>query len=299
MKVGESMKTFAGVYVAVVTPFENGKIAEKTFADYVEKLIGTGIAGIIVCGSTGESSMLSMEEHSYLFKLSMDIVKKRVQVIANSGANCTLEAIHLTQAAEKAGMDGALLVVPYYVKPTQEGLYLHFKEIHDATQNIPLILYNVPSRTVVDIKADTVIRLSKLERYLGIKEASSDIEKVSIMVNGTKPEFSVLSGNDPTFLPLLAVGGCGVISVIGNVMPKELVALYDSFKKGDIAKAIQINAGMLPMLEAMSYETNPIPVKYALYKMGYIRNELRLPLTPLTESNQKKMDQVLKQSGLI
>lgn len=293
------MKTFTGVYVAVVTPFENGKIAENTYVDYVEKLIGTGISGIIVCGSTGESSMLNVEEQIHLFKLSVEIVNKRIQVIANSGANCTLEAVHLTQAAEKAGMDGSLLVVPYYVKPTQEGLYLHFKEIHDATQNIPLIIYNVPGRTVVDIKADTVIRLSELERYLGIKEASSDIEKVSVMVKGTKANFSVLSGNDPTFLPLLSVGGCGVISVIGNVMPKELVSLYESFQKGDLAAAIKINAGMLPLLQALSYEANPIPVKYALYKMGYIRNELRLPLTPLSESYQKKMDQVLKELALI
>jgi len=290
---------FEGVYVAVVTPFENGKIAEKVYEAYLERLIKSGIAGIIVCGSTGESSMLSMEEHINLFRLSKEIVGNRIQVIANSGANSTHEAIYLTQEAEKIGVDAALLVVPYYVKPTQEGLYLHYKAIHDETKNIPLIIYNVPSRTVVDIKVETVVRLSKLERYVGIKEASSDMEKISIMVSQTKPDFSVLSGNDATFLPLLTVGGHGVISVIGNIMPKELVELYDSVKKGDLAKALEINTKMLPLFQALSFEANPIPVKYALYKMGEISNELRLPLTPLSEPYQKKMDQVLKDLSLI
>lgn len=290
---------FKGVYVAVVTPFKNGKIDEKTYEAYLEGLINTGISGIVVCGSTGESSMLSMEEHIYLFKLSKEIVKNRIQVIANSGANSTHEAIYLTQEAEKVGVDAALSVVPYYVKPTQEGLYLHFKAIHDETKNIPLIIYNVPGRTVVDIKVETVARLSQLERYIGIKEASSDMEKVSLLVSQTKPDFSVLSGNDSTFLPLLSVGGHGVISVIGNIMPKEFVELYDSATKGDLAKAIDINTKMLPLYQALSFEANPIPVKYALYKMGQVSDELKLPLTILSEPYQKKMDQVLKDLSLI
>ncbi|TYQ17922.1 UNVERIFIED_CONTAM: 4-hydroxy-tetrahydrodipicolinate synthase [Acetivibrio alkalicellulosi] len=290
---------FKGVYVAVVTPFENGRIAEKVYETYLEGLINSGIAGIIVCGSTGESSMLSMEEHINLFKLSKEIVKDRIQVIANSGANSTHEAIYLTQEAEKLGVDAALSVVPYYVKPTQEGLYLHFKAIHDETKNIPLIIYNVPSRTVVDLKVETIVRLSKLERYIGIKEASSDMEKVSLMVSQTKPDFSVLSGNDSTFLPLLTVGGHGVISVIGNIMPNELVELYESVEKGDLTKAIDINTKMLPLFQALSFESNPIPVKYALYKMGKISNELKLPLTLLSKPYQEKMDQVLKDLSLI
>ncbi len=288
-----------GVYVAVVTPFKNGQIDEKAYEAYLEGLINTGISGIVVCGSTGESSMLSMEEHIYLFKLSKEIVKNRIQVIANSGANSTHEAIYLTQEAEKVGVDAALSVVPYYVKPTQEGLYLHFKAIHDETKNIPLIIYNVPGRTVVDIKVETVVRLSKLERYIGIKEASSDMEKVSLLVSQTKPDFSVLSGNDSTFLPLLSVGGHGVISVIGNIMPKEFVELYDSAIRGDLAKAIDINTKMLPLYQALSFEANPIPVKYALYKMGQVSDELKLPLTILSEPYQKKMDQVLKDLSLI
>ncbi|HCC34671.1 MAG TPA: 4-hydroxy-tetrahydrodipicolinate synthase [Ruminococcaceae bacterium] len=288
-----------GVYVATVTPFENGKIDEKAYAEYLENLIRSGIAGIVVCGSTGESSMLTMEEHTYLFQLSMDIVNKRIQVIANSGANSTHEAIYLTRKAEKIGVDASLSVVPYYVKPTQEGLYLHYKAIHDETENIPLIIYNVPSRTVVDIHAETVIRLSALDRYIGIKEASSDIEKVSVIVAGVKPAFSVVSGNDSTFLPLLSVGGKGVISVIGNIMPKELVALYNSVRKDDLQTAIALNAKMLPLYQALSFEANPIPVKYALYKMGQISKELKLPLTPLNESNAMKMDQILKDLSLV
>ncbi len=288
-----------GVYVAVVTPFENGKIAEKIYEEYIENLISSGIAGIVVCGSTGESSMLTMEEHIHLFKLSKEIVNKRIQVIANSGANSTHEAIYLTKEAEKIGVDASLSVVPYYVKPTQEGLFLHFKAIHDETKNIPLIIYNVPGRTVVDISVDTVVRLSALERYIGIKEASSDMEKVSVMVSQTKPNFSVLSGNDSTFLPLLSVGGKGVISVIGNIMPKELVDLYDSVEKGDLKTAIDLNTKMLPLYQALSLESNPIPVNYALYKMGQIPDELKLPLTTLSEPNQKKMEQVLKDLLLI
>lgn len=288
-----------GIYVAVVTPFENGKIAEKAYETYLEGLIESGIAGIVVCGSTGESSMLSMEEHINLFRLSKEIVKGRIQVIANSGANSTQEAIYLTQEAEKMGVDAALSVVPYYVKPTQEGMYLHFKAIHDETKNIPLIIYNVPSRTVVDMKVETVVRLSKLERYIGIKEASSDMEKVSKLAAQTEPGFSILSGNDSTFLPLLTVGGHGVISVIGNIMPKELIELYDSVKRDDLTKAIELHTKMQPLFEALSFEANPIPVKYALHKMGQISNEIKLPLTPLSEPYQKKMDQVLKDLAII
>lgn len=288
-----------GVYVAVATPFENGKIAEKVYEKYLEELIDTGITGIIVCGSTGESSMLDMEEHAYLFKLSKKIIDGRIQIIANAGSNSTSEAIFLAQEAENLGIDAALTVVPYYVKPTQEGLFLHFKAIHDATKNIPLIIYNVPGRTVVDISVDTVVRLSRLERYIGIKEASADMEKVSMMVAKTEPGFSILSGNDSTFLPLLSVGGCGVISVIGNVMPRELVNLYNSVKNNKLQEAIDINKKMLPLIEALSLEANPIPVKYALYKMGLMNNELKLPLTPLSELNQKKMDQILQELSLI
>ncbi|WP_010250947.1 4-hydroxy-tetrahydrodipicolinate synthase [Acetivibrio cellulolyticus] len=288
-----------GVYVAVVTPFENGKIAEKTYEEYLEKLIQSGIAGIVVCGSTGESSMITMEEHTSLFRLSKEIVNNRIQVIANAGANSTDEAVYLTKEAEKTGVDAVLSVVPYYVKPTQEGIFLHYKAIHDETDNIPLIIYNVPGRTAVDIKVETVVRLSSLERYIGIKESSSDMEKVSNLVAQTKPNFSVLSGNDGTFLPLLAVGGHGIISVIGNIMPKELVALYNSVKKGDLNTAIEINTKMLPLFQALSFEANPIPVKYALYKMGQVSSELKLPLTMLSETYQKKMDQVLKDLSLI
>jgi len=240
-----------------------------------------------------------MDEHVYLFETSMRIAGGRIQVIANAGSNSTDEAIFLTQKAEGLGVDCVLSVVPYYVKPTQEGLYQHFKAIHESTKAIPIIIYNVPSRTGADISVDTIVRLSQLERVVGLKEASPDIEKLSNTVAQTKRGFSVLSGNDPTFLPLLALGGHGVISVIGNIMPLELVDMYNCVMKGDWIRAIEINKKMLALYEALSLEANPIPIKYALYRMGHMRNELRLPLTPLGEANQRKMDAILKTLCLI
>ncbi|SFR57501.1 4-hydroxy-tetrahydrodipicolinate synthase [Anaeromicropila populeti] len=288
-----------GIYIAVATPFNNGKIDLDGYKKYVESLIDSGIAGVVVCGSTGESSMLSMEEHVELLKFTKEFVNNRIQVIANCGANSTSEAIYLTQEAEKLEVDAVLSVVPYYVKPTQAGLYQHFKSIYDATEKVPIIIYNVPGRTITDISVDTVAELAKLDRMIGIKEASSDMEKVAEMVARTPEDFSVLSGNDATFLPLLAVGGKGVISVIGNIMPKELVELYNEVMAGDLKKAIAINKRMIEMNKALSLEANPIPVKYALYKTGHMNNELRLPLTPMSEKNAATMDQVLQELKLI
>lgn len=293
-----SMK-LEGIYVAVATPFKNGKVDLDGYKKYVESLIESGISGIVVCGSTGESSMLSMEEHVELINFTKSFVNNRIQVIANCGANSTSEAIYLTQEAEKLDVDAILSVVPYYVKPTQEGLFQHFKSIYDATEKVPIIIYNVPGRTITDMSVDTVVKLSQLDRIIGIKEASSDMEKVAEMIARVPEDFSVLSGNDATFLPLLSVGGKGVITVIGNIMPKELVALYNAVQNGDLKSAIKINQKMVQLNKALSLEANPIPVKYALYKTGQMNNELRLPLTPMSEKNAIIMDQVLQDLNLI
>lgn len=286
--------TFKGVYAAVATPFVNGEIDYNSYKSYVEWLIESGIDGMVVCGSTGESSMLSMEEHVEMINITNEFVNHRIKVIANCGANSTQEAVYLTQEAEKLGVDAVLSVVPYYVKPTQEGIYQHYRAIHEATNDIPLIIYNVPGRTVTDASVDTIVALSKLERIVGIKEASSDMEKVAEIVAKTSDDFCVLSGNDATFLPLLSVGGKGVISVIANVMPKEIVEMYKETVDGNFRRAMEINKKLIDLNKALSLESNPIPVKYALYKMGKMRNELRLPLTPMVYKNTVIMDKVLK-----
>lgn len=284
---------FSGIYAAVCTPFSNGEIDVKAYEDYIEWLISEDIDGIVVCGSTGESSMLSFEEHVRLINITKDIVKNRITLIANCGANSTKEAIYLTLEAQKLGVDAVLSVVPYYVRPTQEGIYEHFKAIHDSS-DIPLLIYNVPSRTAADISTDTIIALSHLERIVGIKEASSSMDKVAEIVAGTDDDFSVLSGNDSTFLPLLSVGGSGVISVIANVVPKMFKELYSAYKAGDNARATSINKELIALNKALSLESNPIPVKYAMYKIGKMNNELRLPLTPMRVENAKLMDEALE-----
>jgi len=289
---------FKGIFAAVATPFVNGEIDVEAYTAYVEWLIAEGINGIVVCGSTGESSMLSFKEHIELINITKDIVKNRITIIANCGANSTSEAVYLTQEAEKLGVDAVLSVVPYYVKPTQQGLIEHYTAIHNAS-NVPIIIYNVPSRTVTDASVETIIKLSKLERIVGVKEASSDMEKVAEIVAGTPDDFSVLSGNDSTFLPFLSVGGDGVISVIANVVPDKFLELYKAVENNDLRSAIGLNSSLLALNKALSSESNPIPVKYALSRIGKMRNELRLPLTPLRAENMAAVDKALADLGVI
>ena len=289
---------FKGIFAAVATPFVNGEIDVEAYTAYVEWLIAEGINGIVVCGSTGESSMLSFKEHIELINITKDIVKNRITIIANCGANSTSEAVYLTQEAEKLGVDAVLSVVPYYVKPTQQGLIEHYTAIHNAS-NVPIIIYNVPSRTVTDASVETIIKLSKLERIVGIEEASSDMEKVAEIVAGTPDDFSVLSGNDSTFLPFLSVGGDGVISVIANVVPDKFLELYKAVENNDLRSAIGLNSSLLALNKALSSESNPIPVKYALSRIGKMRNELRLPLTPLRAENMAAVDKALADLGVI
>ncbi len=295
-KGGEGM--FTGSMVAIVTPFKNGVIDEKALAALVEFHIKEGTEVIVPCGTTGESATLTHEEHERVVTLVVEAVSGRCKVLAGTGSNNTEEAIRLTRYAKAAGADGALLITPYYNKPTQEGLYRHYEAIARAV-DLPLVLYNVPGRTALQISPETVARLAAIESIVGIKEASGSLQYVSKIVELCGEDFAVISGDDFTTLPILCVGGVGVISVTANVVPGDVRAMIDAFRNGDISKARQLHYKMWPLHEAMFLETNPIPVKAALALMGMISWELRLPLTPLSEPNRDRLRTVLSAYGLL
>ena len=289
---------FNGVFTALVTPFKNGKFDPKTMAELIEFQIAGGIDGIVPCGSTGESATLNHEEHREVISFTINAVKGRVKVIAGTGSNSTDEAVMLTRFAEKGGADGALLTTPYYNKPTQEGLYRHYKEIHDQT-GIPLILYNIPGRTGVNMSPETTVRLAGFERIVAIKEASGSLVQMMEIIRLCGDRLTLLSGDDGLTLPVLAIGGKGVISVTANILPKALKSMVDLFNEGKIEKAREVHYQYLPLHDSMFIETNPIPVKAALSLMGRCSNELRLPLTPLSDVNQEKLQKVLKEFKII
>lgn len=289
---------FEGSYVAIVTPFKNGKVDEEAYRRLIEMHIKAGTDGIVPCGTTGEASTLTMEEHINMIELTVKLVNKKMKVVAGTGSNCTEDAIELTKAAEKAGADGALVVSPYYNKPTQKGLYQHFKKIAESVK-IPLILYNIQSRTAVNITTPIVAELAKIKNIVGVKEASGDLSQMTDVIRSCPPEFDVLSGDDALTLPLLSIGGKGVISVVANIVPGDVKALIESFKKGDIKKAQELNLKLFPLIKAMFIETNPIPVKAALNIMGLISPEIRLPLTEIEEENKKKLMTAMKNYGIL
>jgi 4-hydroxy-tetrahydrodipicolinate synthase len=289
---------FKGFFVAIVTPFKNGKIDEKAYADLIEFQIREGTQGIVPCGTTGESATLSHKEHERVVELTIEIANKRVPVVAGTGSNSTTEAIMLTKHAKSAGADAALLITPYYNKPTQEGLYRHFKAIAESV-DIPQFLYNVPGRTGVNMLPDTVARLSKVKNIVGIKEATGDMKQVSDVIALCGDNFVVLSGDDFTTFPLLAIGGKGVISVTANVVPGDVAALCNEFFAGNMRKAKEIHYKLRHLNEAMFYETNPIPVKTALSLMGKVSGEMRLPLCSMSEKNLERLKGVMKGYGLI
>jgi len=288
---------FEGSYVAIVTPFKNGKIDEDAYKKLIQMHLENGTDGIVPCGTTGEASTLTMEEHIYMIELTVKLVNKRMKVLAGTGSNCTEDAIDLTKKAEKAGADGALVVSPYYNKPTQKGLYLHFKAIAEAV-NIPIVVYNIQSRTAVNITTPIMAELSKIKNIVGVKEASGDLSQMTDVIRCCRTDFDVLSGDDALTLPLLSVGGKGVISVVANIVPKDVKELIESFKRGDIKKAQELNLKLFPLIKAMFIETNPIPVKAALNIMGLIEPEIRLPLTQMEEENKKKLIQAMKNYGI-
>lgn len=289
---------FKGSMVAIVTPFKSGKVDEKSLEELIEWHIKEGTHAIVPCGTTGEASTLDYEEHYRVIEITVKVVNKRVPVIAGTGSNSTEEAIMIARKAEQLGADGSLSVTPYYNKPTQEGLYRHFKEIADKT-GLPMILYNVPGRTSVNMLPETVARLAEHPRIVGIKEATGDMKQVSQIIRLCGSDFAVISGDDFTNLPLLALGGRGFISVTANVCPKDVAELFNSWERGDISRAREIHYKLEPINKAMFIETNPIPVKTALAMMGKINEEFRLPLCEMSETNKQKLAEVLRSAGLI
>ncbi|HPI94158.1 MAG TPA: 4-hydroxy-tetrahydrodipicolinate synthase [Deltaproteobacteria bacterium] len=289
---------FSGAIVAIVTPFKEGKIDEKAYKALINAVIAGGVRGIVPCGTTGESATLSHEEHERVIDITVDEVGKRVPVIAGTGSNSTQEAIRLTRHAKDAGADAALLITPYYNKPTQRGLVQHYRSVAAAC-DIPQILYNVPGRTGVNMATETVVELSRIDTIVGIKEASGDLVKCSQIVRDTADDFCVLSGEDALNYPILCCGGTGAISVTANIMPARLSELCSAWERGDIPTARKIHLDLLEINQTLFIETNPIPVKTALAMMGKVQEEFKLPLCPMADAGRKKLAEVLKRYGCI
>lgn len=290
------MEIFKGVGTAMVTPFKEGKVNFEEFGKLLEDQIKAKVSAVIVCGTTGESATMSEEEKKDLIKYAVDKSSNRIKVIAGTGSNNTMNAIKMSKYAEEVGVDGLLVVTPYYNKTTQEGLYAHYKAIADSVE-LPIILYNVPSRTGVNITPETCLRLSKIENIVGIKEASgnmSQVNKIAHLCEG----FAIYSGNDDMIIPILSIGGKGVISVLSNVMPKYTKDMIDEYFYGDNVKAGKMQTNIMDMVDALFCEVNPTPVKYILNEMGYDYGDPRLPLVPLSDKNKEKVDKVLVKYNL-
>jgi 4-hydroxy-tetrahydrodipicolinate synthase len=286
---------FQGSFVALVTPFKNGKLDEKTLAKLVRRHIEAGTDGIVPVGTTGESPTVSFEEHERVIEIVVEAANHEVPVIAGTGANSTEEAIHLTKFAKKAGADGILSVTPYYNKPTQEGLYQHYKAIAEKV-DISMVLYNVPSRTGVSLAPETVARLSQVKNIEAIKEATGSMDQTSHILSLC--DITVLSGDDSLTLPLLSIGAKGVISVIANILPEAVAQMMDAYFKGDHVRAKQLHYQMFPLCRALFIETNPIPVKRAMKLLGLCSDEMRLPLCAMRENNEKILVKAMKDYGL-
>ncbi len=277
---------FHGIITAVITPFADGKIDDKRFQTFLQWQIDQGVHGIVAAGTTGEAPTLSDEEMRRVVQLAVEVANGRVPVIAGCGSNNTAHAIHLTQIAGKGGANAALHVPPYYNKPTQEGMFQHFKAIHDNT-GLPIFLYNVPGRTVTAINPDTMARIAEMPRIAGVKDWSGDITRPAKTRATCKSEFQQLTGDDPVTLPFLAMGGKGCISVTSNIAPALCAEVYNAWMRGDLAKAQKINDQLMPLHDAMFCETSPGPVKYAASILGHCRYEYRLPLVPISKTSEK------------
>ena len=289
---------FSGSLVAIVTPFKNGKFDEQSYAELIEWQIANGTHGIVPCGTTGESATLTHQEHERVVAFTIEVVNRRVSVVAGTGSNATDEAITFTKHAKEAGADAALLITPYYNKPTQEGLYRHYAAVAKAV-DLPLILYNIQGRTCVNMTPETIARTAKLANVVGIKEGSGSLGQVSEIIQQCGEKFTVLAGDDPLTLPMMALGAKGVITVTANVSPKNMANLVNAAQAGNFALARTYHFKLAPLFSALFYETNPIPVKEALVMMNKIAPDIRLPLTPLSADNRERLRQVMKDSGLI
>jgi 4-hydroxy-tetrahydrodipicolinate synthase len=286
---------FRGTFTALVTPFRHGGVDISAFQQLIEAQVAAGITGIVAIGTTGESPTLSHDEREELIRIAVATANKRCLVIAGTGSNATQHAVADTKAAERLGCDGALLVAPYYNKPSQEGLFRHFKTIADAT-SLPIILYNIPGRCSVDIVPDTVVRLAnECRNIVSIKEASGSVERVSELRRRLPEPFSILSGDDSLTLPFMAVGADGVVSVASNLFPAEVCALISACESGDLKSAEQLHRKLLPLFKDLFIEPNPVPVKTALAWRGVMSGAVRLPLCEMTEANQARLRNTLEE----
>lgn len=289
---------FKGCGTAIVTPFTENSIDFEAFKKIIEFQISEGADSIIVCGTTGESSTMSQDEKKATIKFAIDVVAKRIPVIAGTGSNCTKSAIEMSKFAEEVGADGLLLVTPYYNKTTQEGLIAHYKAIACET-SLPIILYNVPSRTGLNILPKTCLELSKVKNIVAIKEASGNLSQIAEIASLCRDNLAIYSGNDDQILPILSLGGIGVISVLSNIMPKTVHNMVDSFLNGNVQEAIKLQLDTLPLTKALFSEVNPIPVKTGLNKIGFSVGKPRLPLVEMTQAGQDNLENELKKLGLM
>ncbi|MFO7726696.1 MAG: 4-hydroxy-tetrahydrodipicolinate synthase [Desulfonatronovibrio sp.] len=290
---------YKGAFTALVTPYKNNTIDEQAYRDFIEWQLEQGIDGVVPCGTTGESATLSHEEHKKVISICVDQVKGRVPVIAGAGSNSTSEAIDLTRYAKEAGADAALLITPYYNKPTPEGVLAHFKAIASEV-SIPFFIYNVPGRTSLNVMPWTVARIFReVPEAIGIKEATGNLKQVSEVVEECGPDFVVLSGDDFTVLPLLSVGGQGVISVVSNIVPAKMHSMCKAYSEKDLEGAKRLHLEMAPLCRAMFMETNPSPVKTSLSLMGKMNKEFRLPMVPMLPENEEKLKTLLSSNALI
>jgi 4-hydroxy-tetrahydrodipicolinate synthase len=294
----EDVMQFRGSIVAIVTPFKNGKLDENALVKLVEWHIAKGTSGIVPCGTTGESATLSHEEHERVISVVIKAANKRIPVIAGTGSNNTVEAIRLTKHAETAGADACLIISPYYNKPTQRGLYEHFKAVAESVK-IPIVAYNIASRTGVNIEPETMQRISLIKNITAVKEASGNLEQMSRIKYLCGHDFTLLSGDDALTLPMLAIGATGVISVVANIVPDHVARMVKAFEEGNIEFAQEIHYRLLPLVRAMFIETNPIPLKTAMGLMGLCKPEMRLPLVNMEEKNIEVIKKELKNYKLI
>ncbi len=287
-----------GYLTASITPFRDGKIDNEAFQSFVEWQIAEGAAGIVPCGTTGESATLSHDEHMRVVELAIEAASGRVPVLAGAGSNATDEAIMLTRHAKTSGAAAALLITPYYNKPVQEGLYQHFKAIHDAV-DLPIVIYNVPGRTSVDITVETVARLAELPNISGIKDATADLERPLELRRLVGEDFRQFTGEDATVVAFLAHGGHGCISVTANVAPRLCADIYAAWDAGDPAKALSIQERLLSVHDAMFVETNPIPATWGVHLLGRCREEIRLPMTTPSPQARKRIETAMREAGLL
>ena len=290
---------FTGTYTAIVTPFKQGKIDEPALERLVQAQVRGGVDGIVPVGTTGESPTVDYDEHIHIVALSVKFARGRIKVLAGTGGNSTSEAIHLTQRAEKAGADGSLQVAPYYNKPTQEGLFQHFREVARCTR-LPIVLYSIPGRCGIEIGVETVKRLARAcQNIIGIKEAGGSADRVSQLRAALGPRFEILSGDDSLTLPFMAVGAQGVISVASNVIPRQVAQMVKAYAAGKVGAALKLHQKYYPLFKDLFIETNPVPVKAALAMMGQIEEEYRLPLAPMSAKNREALRATMKAVGVL